>query len=668
MHAERDDVIRVGIRLVVVAATVGFLVLALGREARSQEPADPLLEAALSLVPDEPLPPRARVDEAQRLLGDARRQRLADVGGAVLDLAWRGATSGSPRRLLRAGRRVANELRSLGARTRAEDRALELLEHDVALGRADARERELYARLRSREDEERVERWLGEAERALARGETMSARRRLDWIAALRPDESRLPALRLAASGPPLSAEMSAPPVALEPIEAWEVSLAAALLVGDYERVLASERARPDVELAQAAALFLSGDRAAAGERLRELEEEGGRRAELAGTWLADTRFFPETALASSERRFRVRKVLGWLGGDELEQNGLSLSRDGVDAWRATLSPFNLALSLPARLLSGRRPEGDELHAAAASYLERVPSGPRAADARAWLAQDPGGKETRRSARPFDDGHFVLPAARTPYTHTGPSPVLVTPSGLDSVSGDRFARLGIDVDTDASLLLTLVDDDVPDTAISLPRDTALRLTAGLARGLENGALATIGGDVSEQLEGLRRIDRSLRDGATLVVDPWQPETDEGSELSRALVEGGSPARVRQLRVSRSSSSVHVERDLFAGPARCPEATHCIDRARSYDGRLSARLEDDGEARVGLRSQIVDARLALEIGRTGPRASLALPIGRWLGLDRWLPAELRLDLSIDGFAAEPALGRPEQRGALLYAGR
>jgi hypothetical protein len=664
MRSDRDEVIRVGIRLVLVAFAVGLLLIALSGDALSHEVPVSVSEAAEVLVSHAPLSSEARVDEAEQLLGEAKQERLARTGSAVLDLLWRGVSLGSPRRILKSGRRVARELREWSIRSPAEDRALSLLESDVIAG--DTRGRELYLYLRSREDDQRITRWLDEAEEALDEGKLGSARRRLDWVAALRPEEPELEPLRdaLSEAAPRTTVLAETHPIAQ--IEAWEVPLAAALLADQYATVLAFEGERDDVDLAQAAALYLSGDRGGAVTSLEQLEERDGAPASLAQAWLADERFHPEAALASSERNFRVRKALGWLGGDRLEENGLSLSRDGYKAWQAALSPLNLVVSLPARLITRRRPQAAGVRDAATSYLDRVPFGPRAAAANAWLDAD---GPARRSDRAFDDGHFVLPRAVTSYRRVNALRLLVTPAGLDVINRDRFARLGIDVTTETPLFLIPVSGEVSSAAITLSPDTALRLAAGLARGLETGALMGVESERVALLEGLRRLDVSLRSGASLVVEPWQRDIPTArSALGKALLEGESPAQLRQLRVARSRDSVEVERELFGRSVECPEATLCIDRARAHEGSLYARVDDDGGMRLGLNGSVANARLALEIGESGPRASVVLPIGRWLGVGRWLPAEFHLDLGLDGLEARPKLGRPHRGRSYTLAGR
>lgn len=667
MRSDRDEVIRVGIRLVLVAFAVGLLLIALSGDALSHEVPGSVREAAEVLVSHAPLSSEARVDEAEQLLGEAKQERLANTGSAVLDLLWRGVLLGSPRRILKSGRRVAREVREWMDRSPAEDRALSLLESDVIAG--DARGRELYLHLRSREDDQRITRWLDEAEEALDDGRLGSARRRLDWITALRPEEPELEPLQYALSEAVARTTEQGEPYPLEQIEAWEVPLAAALLADQYATVLAFEGEGDDLDLAQATALFLSGDRAGAVTRLEQLEGREGAPASLAQTWLADERIHPEAALASSERTFRVRRALGWLGGDRLEENGLSLSRDGYKAWRAALSPLNLVVSLPVRLITGRRPQTDELHDAATSYLDRVPFGPSAAAANAWLDAGMTDGAARRSDRVFDDGHFVLPRAVTSYRRVSALQLLVTPAGLDVVSRDRVARLGINVTTETPLLLTPVSGEVSSAAITLSPGTALRLVAGLARGLETGALMGFESERVALLEGLRRLDVSLCGGAKLVVEPWQPDIPTvRSAVGRALLEGESPAQLQQLRVARRRDSVEVERALFSRSVECPEATLCIDRAHAHEGRLFARVDDDGGMRLGLDGSVANARLVLEIGQSGPRASVVLPIGRWLGVGRWLPAELHLDLGLEGLDASPRLGRAHRGRSYALAGR
>ncbi len=669
MSSERDEVIRVGVRLVVVGVAAGLLVLALSGTALSQELLGSGGPVAGMLASYEPLPPAARIEEAEQLLRDERRERVARASSAALDLVWSAATSGSPRRLLSSGKRLASEVADWNDRSIAEDRALTLIEGDVVMGTAGERGRELYEQLRSREDDERVSRWLREAEAALAEGRFGSVRRRLDWAAVLRPEEEELEPLRLALSEVLDVPDWRAEPLSLERIEDWEVDLTAALLTDQYGKVLAFESERADADLAQAAALHLAGELDAAVTLLERLEKRGGRPADLARTWLADGRFNPEARLVSSERRFRMRRALGVLGGGRLEHHGLSLSRDGYKAWQDALSPLNLAVSLPARLLAGRRPDAIELRAAAKSYLNRIPFGPRADAARAWLDESGGAAAALRNTRAFDDGRLVLPSSETPFQRLNPLRLAVTPGALKAISRDRLARLGIRMDSDTPVVLISVSGVVSSDAITLTRDTALRLAAGLADGLENGTLAAVESDRVTLLEGLRRLDAGLRRGAVLVVEPWVLDSEgASSELSRALVDGGSPAQLRQLSVARSSSSVRVERELLARAPECPEATLCVDRARAYQGRLYARLDDDGEMRLGLGGRLARARLTIELGRFGPHASIVLPLGHMLGVGRWLPATLRLRLGVDGLAASPRLGPVHRSWIYAEAGR
>ena len=88
MSSERDEVIRVGVRLVVVGVAAGLLVLALSGTALSQELLGSGGPVAGMLASYEPLPPAARIEEAEQLLRDERRERVARASSAALDLVW----------------------------------------------------------------------------------------------------------------------------------------------------------------------------------------------------------------------------------------------------------------------------------------------------------------------------------------------------------------------------------------------------------------------------------------------------------------------------------------------------------------------------------------------------------------------------------------------------
>ena len=48
-----------------------------------------------------------------------------------------------------------------------------------------------------------------------------------------------------------------------------------------------------------------------------------------------------------------------------------------------------------------------------------------------------------------------------------------------------------------------------------------------------------------------------------------------------------------------------------------------------------------------------AHLAVEMSRSGPEASLLVPISHWLGLDRWVAIEARVHVSLGGFSFAPS---------------
>ncbi len=80
--------------------------------------------------------------------------------------------------------------------------------------------------------------------------------------------------------------------------------------------------------------------------------------------------------------------------------------------------------------------------------------------------------------------------------------------------------------------------------------------------------------------------------------------------------------------------------------------HCVDRSLALRGTLYGRLDLSKDALVGARTSFYNAKLALEVSRSGPRASLVLPLAAWLGLAQWIPFEAHLDISLAGISLGP----------------
>jgi hypothetical protein len=112
-------------------------------------------------------------------------------------------------------------------------------------------------------------------------------------------------------------------------------------------------------------------------------------------------------------------------------------------------------------------------------------------------------------------------------------------------------------------------------------------------------------------------------------------------------------------VARRSETLVAERDLGSSGAFCPRETACIDVHRDVNQALFARTDANGDTGIGARAGFEDAQLSLEVGTSGPRLSLVIPVARWLGIGRFFPVEARLAVGLDGVSAGPSLD--EQAG-------
>jgi hypothetical protein len=103
---------------------------------------------------------------------------------------------------------------------------------------------------------------------------------------------------------------------------------------------------------------------------------------------------------------------------------------------------------------------------------------------------------------------------------------------------------------------------------------------------------------------------------------------------------------------RRKETLVAERQLAGSSSYCPQETTCVDVRREIDPVFFATSDVDGDVGVGARAAFEDARLSLEVGMSGPRASLVIPVARWLGIARFFPVEARLDIGLDGISAGP----------------
>jgi hypothetical protein len=660
MLHRRDEAARVGVRAVLAAGLTGWLVLLLSATARPAEPAapeDPAAEAARLLQNREPLSTAERAEQAEALLREARRERVAHTSKALADLSDLATGSVSPRRAWRGARGLAREVQRWLEPSAADANALRVLEPvaESSLDRPDLLE--AYTRLRESSLEEQFEELVDIALDALEERDFASARRAAERARRLRPGSIEVAELLADVD----QAEI-APPRAdgglLAPGEE-EAPLAAALLAGAYDRALALDAATPDAEFAHSAALLLSGRREEGLSLLRELADEDDRAGRAARGWLEDPVIDPEGALLREQRSYRVRRALGWIGGDPLEEHGLEWTAAGLRGWQRSLRPFNLLFGLPTRIARGRQARGDDLVAAAHHYLEVEPDGERADAARDWLANLDARPDALEGAA-WDDGFLVLPRARSPL-----SPVTARPLRL---SGDALAVVAPDADDLASLL----DDEAPVLAIalasppearalSLPPERAFALLASLALAFEDGSLRAASVDGATGLEAVRRLEEALRVRGTLVAYPVPSAGLLGvASAARALEESiaaGEAAPDHEVRFRPRRQGLVIDGDLLGGAIPCPAGTVCVDAFRALESRAFADLQVDGEAGIGLATRFHQTELAVQLSDAGPSASVTLPIAGWLGLGRWIPLGARFGLGVDGVSIGLATVEP-----------
>ena len=656
------------------SVALALLVLALSARATAEALAD-CDEAASLLLAPELRNDQARASEALDLLSAERRHKLADLSAAVVDLGLNASVQASPLALLRTAGRIGRGVRDWNDRTTVEDEALALLEPGARSGDLDAESLALYARLERRESAARVAQLLADAERAFGAGDLRRTRRTIDRALVLEPGSSRADRLldeideRAWLATPEEDAEAADTSVRGN-ILAWEVQLGTALLVDDFAR---ARKLGPsdtsDVALARATALHLEGDHARALDEFRRIARGDDVAAKRAAEFLADPAVNPEGAFDEEVRLYRTRRALGWMGGAELVESAvpskadaLAFSRDGLrawqgsmHAWRNALSPVNLLIDAPARAWRSWQPDGDALHAAAERYLELVPEGNRAVEAAAWLETLGGPERQRARVSPFQDGVLVLPHAQTTWSRLSSTRIVVARAALAAAAPELFAKLATD-DAPAYLLALDTETGRPAaTGTSLSAAASLDVLARLASGIERATLAARGDSTSGLLASLRRLDARVRAGRTLVARSWIPETtDEIDALSAALVDGKRSRTIGDVEVQRKGETVVAERQLGGEGAFCPLATACIDLRREVDPVFFASSDANGDVGVGARAKFENAHLSFEFGTYGPRASLVIPVARWLGIGRFFPVEARLAIGLDGISAGPDL--------------
>jgi hypothetical protein len=309
---------------------------------------------------------------------------------------------------------------------------------------------------------------------------------------------------------------------------------------------------------------------------------------------------------------------------------------------RRAMESLDLAMSIPERLSQGSRAVRSELRDVAKRSLRLAPHRPAAAPPRAW-----------------EDGYLVLPPARTRYTPITARPVLVSRAAFEAAAGEYASVLAADLGDSEAIWLAPGRTQDPDMR-QLSADHARTLLRRLAAGVEHGKLRSHSHGPNVALERIRRIDRSLRKGAGLKLKAWStPTMSTGKALKRSLIKGRT-ATLASVQVKRRKRTLNMEKS-WRGPAfSCPKRTVCVDRARSIGASVYGRLDLSADARLGATTSFLNAKLALELSRSGPQGTLVLPLAAWLGLSNWLPVEAYITIGLGGISAGPRFARPREK--------
>lgn len=672
MHRREGGLICAGARVVLISAVVGMLVLpqhVLASSAALWElpgPAKrPLVadaeRAAALLRDDRPLSGAERATLAERRLRSSRRRRIAGTAGAASELVWRVATSASPRRVYSGLRRLYGELRTWGELSYEEAVVLGELESDVRAGLAAPRTEALRAQLQHEPvwtrvlRSPRIEGIETLDDRLIARGRefvTRDASVPVDLGGPIPSSVREEPSLD-GSPGAPLEARAGHG----HTIPAWEAQMSLALLVEDYARVVDDGPPFPTAELAQAAALHLSGRREEAIRSLRQLRKETGETGAIARSWLEVPEIDPGAALLREQRAYRVRRTLGWIGGASLEERGLEFSRKGLRSWWDSFSALNLVVSVPLRVATGRRPEGEHLRRAAERYVVAFPEGRHATAATHWLETTRVSSWDRRHDETWDDGRLSLPPARTPYARVVGVPLLVDRDLITKLPDPARDALRAQLSGGDAVLLTATPIGLAG-AMPIDGSRARAVLGHLALAVEQGKAVPRRESRGDALEAIRRMDNALGAGSVLHAQTWSVE--EGPIVGHTFVgvlAEGEATEIRSTRLQRDDDSLHASRAIVGKAGECPQPAVCLERARALQSIATAQIDVEGNVSLEARADLGDAALALRVEGFGPSASVVLPLSRWLGFSRWLPLEAHVGIGVDGLSLGPRFPEP-----------
>jgi hypothetical protein len=659
MFAECDQPTRVGIRALVVAALVGLIVLIFNGSAAAQD--EQIQQAAQTLSDREPMTPSERVEVAESKIGAERKERLLRAHARLLEIGWQVLTQASPRRVLSETRDLAKELWSWRKPYRVEPEALEWLEPAVAVSSDDPELIRLYTKMHAREVEQARETALDQADAAVSRGHFAHADARLRRVLELATEDEEsaeraekiTTRLQEARTTVPAFSALAEAPIELA-IADWEAPLSAALLAGHYDRALELGTDEPSAVLARETARYLLGDLEPAVKNFEALAERDDRVGQLAKGWSSRPDVNARRAFEKKSEGYQITRVLGWIGGTQLATNGRALSGRGYRAWRDSLTPFNVAFSVPTRIYRDYRPDNEDLYEAAFEYVAQVPDGSEADDTRAWLAQDMSLLNDWRS-RGWSSGRLLLDAPTTRFQPMTPEPLLLTRELVDSGTLTPLPQLEASFAGASAVLIELETSDSEGEA--LPWKPSLTLLGELATMLEQSASRSVGSDNGRALDHIRRLEAQVRSGRRLIADSLPIEAPSlVSTFTGTMLEGTSE-RAGALRFSRGEEEFYALREFGGSAVHCPENTVCLDEQPLLAGTFYGKVDLE-DLNVGVQTTFRRAYFAIGVNNGLPNASLVLPIAYWLGLSDYVPVEAQVAIGVDSVSFGPRLN-PER---------
>lgn len=653
---------RVSIRLIAGAALAALFVLvtcgnafpddsASRRAAAARAAADERALETLALLAPRAQPDRSeRIARARALISKANRRRLSRLGSRFMETALSLAGRASPNRILSGVRDLAQGVDGWGSRTDDDRRALLLLEREVRNGSTDPELLSLY--------EDLVARWRSDGESLLFRDyEAFMQRTGLGKLRVLVEGSEASVPLRSGSDYRFARAWFTEPADAPSPardLAPGELRLATYLLAGNYERAGRAAAPSREASLARAVALYLSGRESIARGLLGSLLDQPDAAGELARGWLAGRLLDPGERFERAARSHRLNHALFWLGGNGLERDGAEVSGASYRAWKSAAQPFNLALSMPARILRGSTPEALSIRTASREYLVSSPSGEHARVAEELLIETEPGELERSRGSVWHDGRLVLPRARTAYRSLLAPPVMITRELLEASGLLDRPRLRLALGDGQALLLRTVSARRVAALGGLEPDAARSLVLALAQSVdqerarvEPGERGRFRGESRSAarahwrivaLGELQRLDAVLARGSGLTLATWSSQPETLSDRAAGTVDF-------------IEGKLDAEQSLFSTIGACPARALCLDKRRSFATSLYA---DSGDGfRLGARTEFRDASFSIELVDLWPRVSLVIPISRWLWVDRWFEFEAHLGAGLGGVSAVPS---------------